>query len=46
LRVYDERAAVAMELGNQHAFVIARQFQIAIRGKLSLERLHHGFLLS
>ena len=26
LRVHDERAAVAMELGNQHTFRITRQF--------------------
>jgi hypothetical protein len=45
LRVHDERSAVAMELGNQHTSVIARQFQMAIRGKVvSLKRLH-GVLL-
>ena len=43
LRVHDERAAVAMELGNQHTFGITRQFQIAIRGKVvSLKCLHGG----
>jgi hypothetical protein len=45
-RVHDERTAVAMKLGNQHAFVITGEFHMAIRGKVvSLKRLH-GVLLS
>jgi hypothetical protein len=43
LRVHDERSAAAMELGNQHTFVIARQFQMAIRGEVvGLQRIHGG----
>lgn len=45
LRVHDERAAVTMKRGNQHAFVITGELHMAIRGKVvSLKRLHHVLL--
>src|SRR5271166_1220793 len=46
LRAHDERAGVAMELGNEHTFGITRQFQIVIRGKVVSLKCLHGVLLS
>jgi hypothetical protein len=41
LRGHNERAAVAVELSNQHAFVISSQVQAAVGGEISgLSRLH------
>src|SRR5260370_36915408 len=46
LRAHDERAAVAMALGNEHTFGITPQFQIAIRGKVVSLKCLHEVLLS
>src|SRR4029077_15582881 len=46
LRRHNERPAVALELGNQYAFGVARQLQITIAGEVVILRCLHSIFLS